>query len=140
MAALESIATGSYQGIGTDAYQALPPNGRRIGDLLISGGTVVIPDLPPFRADLLVNYGKPLLEEDGTVADIGDLAELEARDTISLEGMYIHPRGRALDRSDDGVQIRVGAPAYFSVSRRLDGRDPLWSFRGGPPEGIKRRR
>jgi hypothetical protein len=126
--------------VGTDAYQALPSNGRRIGDLIITGGTVVIPDLPPFRADLLVNYDKPLLEEDGTFAEIGDLAEVEARDTLSLDGLYIHPRDRALERSEAGVQIRVGAPAYFSVSRRVDGRDPLWTFRGGPPEELRRGR
>ena len=140
LAALESIATGSYEGVGTDAYQALPSNGRRIGDLLITGGTVVIPGLPPFRADLLVNYEKPLLEEDGTFAEIGDLAEVEARDTLSLDGMYIHPQDRALDRSNAGVQITVGAPAVFTVSREVDGRDPLWTFRGGPPEDIRRRR
>jgi hypothetical protein len=140
LAALESIATGSYQGYGTDAYQALPPNGRRIGDLIITGGTVVVPDLPPYRADLLVNYGKPLLEEDGTIEEIGDLAEVEARDTLSLDGLFIHPRDRALEHSDAGTQIRVGAPAFFSVSRRADGRNPLWVFRGGPPDEIRRRR
>jgi hypothetical protein len=140
LAALESLATGSYQGVGTDTYQALPSNGRRIGDLLITGGTVVIPGLPPFRADLLVNYEKPLLEEDGTFAEIGDLAEVEARDTLSLDGMYIHPRDRALDRSHGGVQLRVGAPAVFTVSREVDGRNPLWTFRGEPPEEIRRRR
>jgi len=139
LAALESIATGSYEGVGTDAYQALPGNGRRIADLLVSGGTVVIPGLPPYRADLLVNYGKPLLEEEGTIADIGDLAEVEARDTLVLDGLFIHPRDRALNRTEGGVQIKTGAPAYFSVSRGEDGRSPLWVFRGGPPEEIRRR-
>ena len=118
----------------------LPGNGRRIGDLLITGGTVVIPDLPPFRADLLVNYDKPLLEQDGTFAEIGDLGEVEARDTLSLQGLYVHPRDQALDRSSGGAQIRVGSPAYFSVSRGITGRDPLWIFRGGPPEELRRER
>jgi len=140
LAALESIASGRYQGVGTDAYQALPSNGRRIGDLIITGGTVVIPDIPSYRADLLVNYERPLLEEDGTFAEIGDLAEVEARDTLVLDGLYIHPRDRALERTDDGMQLKVGAPAYFSVSRGVDGRDPLWVFRGGPPEELRRNR
>ena len=139
VAALDAIASGSYDGVGTDAYQGLPDNGRRVGDLVIRGGTIVIQGLPPFRADLLVNYGKPLLEEDGTIAEIGDLAEVEARDTLDLTGLFIHPRDRALERDGDRVQIKPGAPAYFSVSRREDGRDPLWTFRGGPPSELRLR-
>jgi hypothetical protein len=140
LAALESIATGSFQGVGSDAYQALPPNGRRIGDLLVSGGTVVIPGLPAYRADLLISYERPLLREGATISEIGDLGEVEARDTISLEGLYIHPRDRALDRSGGGTQIRPGAQAYFAVSRRADGRDPLWVFRGALPPELENRR
>jgi hypothetical protein len=140
VAALEAIATESYVGVGTDAYQGLPGNGRRIGDLVIRGGTIVIPGLPPYRADLLVDYGKPLLEEDGTIAEIGDLAEVEARDTLDLTGLFIQPRDRALERDGEWVQIKPGAPAYFNVSRRRDGRDPLWTFRGGPPAELRRNR
>jgi hypothetical protein len=140
LAALESVATGSYRGVGTDAYQALPGNGRRIGDLLISGGTVVVPGLPPYEADLLVNYEDPLLESGGTLAEIGDLAEVEARDTLSIEGLFIHPRDRALDREGGGIQLTVGAPAYFSVARTARGDDPLWTFRGTPPAELRRRR
>ena len=135
-----TLAGYRFQGMGTDAYQALPANGRRIADLIVKGGTVVIPGLPPYRADLLINFGKPLLEEEGTIDEIGDLAEVEARDTILVDGLFIHPRDRALERGEAGVQIAVGAPAYFSVSRGADGRDPLWTFRGGPPDEVRRRR
>ncbi|MFC1791444.1 M14 family zinc carboxypeptidase, partial [Gemmatimonadota bacterium] len=139
LAALEAIANGSYQGVGRDLYQELPSNGRRIGDLLLFGGTVVIPGLPSYRADFLVNYDQPLLEEGGTFADIGDLLEVEARDTLSLEGLFIHPAEEALDRDRGGIQIAPGAPAFFTVSRREDGSEPLWTFRGGPPAELRRR-
>lgn len=140
LAALEAIAIGDYVGVGTEPYLGLPENGRRIGDLVIRGGTVVIPGLPPYQADLMVSYGKPLLEEEGTITEIGDLAEVEARDTLDLTGMFIHPRDRALDRTGDWVQIKPGAPAYFSVGRQEDGRDPLWTFRGGLPLELRRQR
>jgi hypothetical protein len=138
LAALESIATGSYEGVGREAYLALPPNGRRIGDLLVTGGTVVIRGLPPYRADFLVSYDEPLLLEGGTIADIGDLAEGEARDTLNLEGLFIHPMEEALDRSDEAVQIAPGAPAYFRVTRDRAGSDVLWSFLGGPPADLRK--
>ena len=138
LAALESIATGTYQGVGREDYMALPPNGRRIGDLLVRGGTVVIPGLPSFRTDFLVSYEQPLLERGGSISEIGDLGDVEARDTLSLEGLFIHPEEGALDRSGGGVQIAPGAPALFSVSRREDGTEVLWTFRGGPPEEARR--
>jgi hypothetical protein len=139
LAALESIATGSYRGVGVELYAALPGNGRRIGDLLVRGGTVVIPGLPDFKADFLVNYAQPLLEESGRIAEIGDLGEVEARDTLSVEGLFIQPMGWALERPEEGVQIAPGMPAYFTVTRQRDGSEEVWSFRGGPPPELRRR-
>ncbi|MFC1661988.1 hypothetical protein ACFL3S_11160, partial [Gemmatimonadota bacterium] len=132
-----SIATGSYQGRGTLAYDNLPANGRRIGDLLLTDGTVVIPGLPAYTADLMVSYEKPLLEEGGTIVEIGDLGGSEARDTIALAGLFVLPADTALDRSGGGVQIRPGAPAHFTVARRDDGSDVLWRFQGGPPARLR---
>ncbi len=140
MAALEAIATGSYEGVGRETYLALPPNGRRIGDLLVRGGTVIIPGLPHYEADLLVNYRHPLLEEGGTIAEIGDLGEVEARDTLSLDGLFILPEEEALERDGPNVQISPGAPASFIVSRQRDGSDVVWRFRGGPPAEMRRKR
>lgn len=140
LAALESIATGSYQGVGREAYLALPPNGRRIGDLLVTGGTVVIHGLPAYRADLLISYDEPLLEEGGTIAEIGDLAEVQARDTLDLAELYIHPTEEALERAGEAVQLAPGAPASFRVSRDMDGADLLWSFLGSPPAAVRKER
>ncbi len=137
LTALESIATESYRGVGIEAYTSLPPNGRRLPDLLVRGGTVVIPGLPPYRADLLVNYDAPLLERGGRIADIGDLADVEARDTLDLSGLYILPADSILDRAG-GVQLQPGVPAAFAVSRTADGSEVLWRFRGGPQEARRR--
>jgi hypothetical protein len=134
LAALESIATESYRGVGVDLYQDLPPNGRRIGDLLVRGATVVIPGLPDFSADFLVSYDKPLLKEGGIIAEIGDLAEVQAMDTLDLTGLFVHPMDEALEKDGKGVQIAPGAPAFFTVSRDREGSEDAWVFRGGPPK------
>jgi hypothetical protein len=140
LAALEAIALGSHRGVGTDLYDALPPNGRNVADLLVTGGTMVVPGLPPFRADLLVRYADPLLGEGGTIADVGDLGGTEARDTLSVEGMYLHLDDAALSRDGEGLQLRTGAPAVFTVGRREDGSQPLWTFRGSFPAEMRGRR
>jgi hypothetical protein len=140
LAALEAIASGAYRGVGTELYDALPPNGRNVADLLITGGTVVVPGLPSFRADLLVRFAEPLLEEGGTIADVGDLAGTEARDTLSVEGMYLRMADEALSRDGEGRQLRAGAPAVFTVGRREDGSQPLWTFQGSFPAELRSRR
>jgi hypothetical protein len=137
LTALESVATGGYRGTGRRLYDELPGNGRRIADLLILGGTVVIPGLPAYVADLLVQYDEPLLKEGGSIEEIGDLGGVEAQDTLSLDGLFILPADTALDRAGGGVQIRPGAPAFFTVSRREDGSEVLWAFRGGPPDQLR---
>ncbi len=138
LAALESIATGSYEGVGTELYASLPENGRRVGDLLVLGGTLSVPGLPPLPADLLIDYERPLLEEGGVIADIGDLRSYEARDTIRVDGLHVVPSESALD-FEYGAQIQPGAPADFVVSRSADGSNPLWRFEGGPPPAAARR-
>ncbi len=138
LAALESIALESHSALGIDPYLSLPPNGRRVGDLLLLGGTLAVSGLPTLRADLLVNYDDPLMAMGGEIADIGDLAEGEARDTVSIEGFYVIPAETALDR-DGGTQIQPGAPADFVVARDSLGAQPVWVFQGGPPADFPSR-
>jgi hypothetical protein len=140
LAALESIATGAYRGVGREVYLGLPPNGRRIGDLLVRGATIVIPGVPEYQADLLVNYERPLLEDGGILAEIGDLGEVQARDTLSLNELFIHPLPDALEESAGGFQMVLGAPAVFRVTRDRNGSDILWRFRGALPAELRRRR
>jgi hypothetical protein len=140
LAALESIATGSYRGVGVDLYAGLPGNGRRIGDLLVRGGTIVIPGLPDFNADFMVSYDQPLLREGGRISEIGDLGDTEAMDTLSVEGLFIHPMDQALEREGGGVQIAPGLPAHFRVTRNRDGSGEVMVFRGGPAAEERKRR
>lgn len=90
--ALDAIANDNYRDAGIEPYEALPSNGRSVNDLLIRGGTLVIPGLAPVRADVTANL------EDGNgappaarISEIGDLAETSARDTLDVPGLFLHP-------------------------------------------------
>jgi hypothetical protein len=137
LAALESIALRSYESAAVDTYASLPRNGRRVGDLLLLGGSLAVPGLPELKADLLINYENPLLQTGGEIAEIGDLVETEARDTVVIEGLFVVPSEAALDR-EKGVQIQPGSPAEFVIARRRDGSEPVWSFQGRPPPDFHR--
>lgn len=126
--ALDAIATGRYQAYGTDRYEGLAFNGRRVPDLLLEGGTVVVPGLPPLRADVMVNYDRPLLEEGGVISDVGDLGGYEAQDTLDLSGLYLIAQPEALDATG---AIGPGMPAHFTVAEDSAGARVRFRFRGG---------
>lgn len=129
LAALEAIATGAYAGHDVAVYESLAFNGRRVPDLLVMGGTLAVPGRPTLRADLLVNYDRPLLEEGGIIEDIGDLEGSEATDTLRVDGLYLVPARDALD-ADGG--LNTGAQADFTVAEDPEGTRVRFRFQGRP--------
>ncbi|NIP81525.1 MAG: peptidase M14, partial [Gemmatimonadetes bacterium] len=71
LTALDAIATGRYAEYDPNVYESLAYNGRRVPDLLVSGGTIAVPGLPTLQADLLIDYELPLLKERGVISDLG---------------------------------------------------------------------
>ena len=128
---LDAIATGRYAEYATDLYENLEYNGRRVPDLLITGGKVAVPGLPVLQADILVNFDRPLLREEGVIADIGDLGESQAQDTLDVTGLFVIPEEEALDGTGG---LNTGAPASFTVAEDPEGRRVRFRFLGGPPK------
>jgi beta-lactamase class A len=89
--ALDAIASGGYAAADPAVYASLAQNGGSVNDLLIRGGTLVVAGVPPVRADVAVNFedegGDPAL---ASITEIGDLAELDARDTLDASGLFVH--------------------------------------------------
>ncbi len=128
--ALDGIATDRYADYDTSLYDSLRYNGRRVPDLLITGGTIAVPGLPELQADLLVSYEQPLLKEGGRISDIGDMGESEAQDTLDVSGLYLIPMREARD-SLGGID--TGLPARFIVAEDPAGARVRFRFEGGPP-------
>lgn len=130
--ALDGIATGRYTDYDTALYDSLRFNGRRVPDLLVTGGTIAVPGLPQLQADLLVSYEEPLLREGGRISDIGDMGEGEAQDTLDVSGLYLIPMASARD-SLGGIDTEM--PARFIVAEDAAGSRVRFRFEGGPPSG-----
>ncbi|MEJ2215053.1 MAG: DUF2817 domain-containing protein [Gemmatimonadota bacterium] len=134
LTALDAIATGSYARADAARYRALPFNGGSVRDLLVQGGTVVAPGLPPYAADLAIDYDRPLRQQGGRIVEIGDLSRTEARDTLDIAGLFIHLPGR--DSGDPaGLHVEPGeTPAIFDVRRGPEPDSPLvWRVQAGAP-------
>lgn len=135
LSAFEAIASGRYEEADVAEYDRLPENGRSIYDLLIHGATVVVPGLPSYRADLAINYDKPLEQRGAHVEEVGELAGFtKARDTLDAEGLYLHPEPSVLENSDQNMALWDGMPARFSIRKGPDSSsEAVWVLDGGPP-------
>lgn len=118
--ALSAIADGSYAAADPASYESLPFNGPPVSDLLVLGGTLAIPGLAPLRADVAVNFSDPLLLTEGRITEIGDLGEMDARDTLDVGGLVLHPSPEALRTQAGRPALGPGAPASFVVRRTAD--------------------
>jgi hypothetical protein len=108
-------------------YTELPQNGANASDLLVLGGTVVAPGMPPYRADLAIDFVDPLLGRAGRITDVGDLADAVGRATLAIAGLFLHFDGRA---------PAPGVPASFTVRQGADGASPaVWVVEEG---GVRR--
>ena len=130
--ALDSIATGSHAGVPATLYTDLPQNGEVWPDLLIRGGTLAIPGKPAARADLLVNFQDPLTETGGSIARVGDLADLRARRSIDASGLFVVPitHGTGNAHAHQPASFTPGTASYFHLSRDAQGQDIVWTLAG----------
>jgi hypothetical protein len=135
--ALDAIAADTVRSTPAASYERLPGNGRSVSDLLITGGTMVIPGATPIRADIAANI---LGGSDGAVravvTEVGDLEGTIARDTIDVSGSYLHATAEAagggvVPGADASFAVRAGAapdsPVLFRIERGH--RRPATQFR-----------
>jgi hypothetical protein len=105
--------------VDVDDYEGLPPNGRAARDLVIRGGTIVIPGLASYRADIAIDLedARPGRMAGSRIAEVGDLAEVQARDTVDATGLFVHPADEALAGEAERRFLRVGGIGSFVITR-----------------------
>lgn len=125
LAALDAIATGTYASADLAWYEGLPKNGRQVNDLLVRGATLVLPGLEPYRADVAIDYRDSLSRRGARIADIGDLREYAARDTLDAAGLFLHAQE---------APLTVDGPASFLLRTGADpGSRAVWKVDDGVP-------
>ncbi len=117
LGALDAIGTGSYRQADSADYTRLPYNTGGAHDVLIRGGDLVLPGKAPLRADVALNYGDPVAQREPHVADVGDLREEVAFDTVDATGLFLFPGDSTLTRKNGNVWLRLGAPAHFELRK-----------------------
>ena len=117
LTALDAIATGDYRTADPAAYVSMPVNGRSAVDLLVTGGSLVIPGQPPVRVDVAMNYEDPLRKGRARVREVGDLEGVVAFDTVDASGLFLHPAPAMLTEQGGNRWMRLNAPVQLSIRR-----------------------
>lgn len=121
LSALGSIADGSYAELDLALYDGLPSNGPMVSDLLLAGGTLIAPGLPPMPADVLIEYDDPLTRSGPTIVEVGDLADREAHEMVAADGLFV-VAGEGHRAPDGSARIGPGIPADLVLARDPTGR------------------
>jgi hypothetical protein len=118
--ALEAVSADALAGAHAAAYEDLPENGALANDLLVRGGTIVAPALPPLRADISANYDDSLRRDRAAISDIGDLAEVVAIETLDVSGLFLHFNENVMRNTPAGPILSAGVPLTFVARRSAD--------------------
>jgi hypothetical protein len=117
LSALDAMATSSWEDADPAVYESIPMNSRSAVDVLIRGGSLVVPGFPPIRADVSLNYEESVAKRDPRVQSVGDLASVVALDTIDASGLFLHPGSSMLTTRGASRWIRFDTTAVLSLRR-----------------------
>lgn len=116
LAALQAIADESYARVPLEEYESLAEDDTSVADVLLRGGTVVVPGLEPYRADVAIEFPVPFERRNGHVASIGDLSGYTASEEVDAGGLFLHARAQALRGEGGSLPVLGdGSPACFDV-------------------------
>lgn len=136
--AFDAIASGEYEKVDVAAYETLDENGPAAHDLLIRGGTIAFAGVEPYRADITIDFGETLGQPSNPrVVEIGDLAHVQARDTVDATGLFVIPAEAALKHvgtDERRARLVVGAVPSFVIARKPDGVEPVYVVEAGQLE------
>ena len=138
VSALEMIATGRYREMDAAIYEALPRNGRSAVDVLVRGARLVLPGFEPAPVDVALNYDEPVARRDPRLREIGDLSAVIAIDTVDAAGLFLHPDETMLADRREGSELRIGAPARFTLRRGRDANSDVVRRFGDSTDGAAR--
>jgi hypothetical protein len=113
LSSLYAIAQDSLDEASDLDYERLPMNRGVDNDLLLLGGKVVFGTGEPVRADIAIVYDDAVAGTGPRYAEVGDLADVIAMDTVDVSGLYIHP-----DLTE--IYLRQGALVVLRVLREAN--------------------
>jgi hypothetical protein len=115
LGALDLIAAKDWSAEDPTQYTSLPFNSSGAYNLLLRGGTLVLPGVGSIRADIAINFEDAVAGVGARVAEVGDLELATAMDTIDLTGLFVHAAPDVMTISSGGSWLPIGSSVGFIV-------------------------
>ena len=115
LGALDVIATEEWGDEDPEQYTSLPFNSSGAYNLLLTGGTLVLPGVGPIRADVAINFEDAVAGIGARIAEVGDLETATAMDTVDVTGAFLHTSSETMTISSGGSWLPRGSRADFTV-------------------------
>jgi hypothetical protein len=127
LGALDAIATRAYTRADPDWYEKLPRNAGGASDILIVGGSLVLPGRRPavIRADLALTYDDAVARTGPRIREVGDLEGTIALDTVDARGLFLHPGRESLIVERRQSFLSIGAPARLDLRQSASPKSAL---------------
>jgi hypothetical protein len=127
LGALDAIATRAYTRADPDWYEKLPRNVPGASDILIVGGSLVLPGrlTAVIRADVTITYDDAVARTGPRIREVGDLEGAIALDTVDARGLFLHPGRESLVVGRRQSSLIIGAPARIEIRRAASPRSQL---------------
>jgi hypothetical protein len=127
LGALDAIATRAYTRADPDWYETLPRNVPGASDILITGGSLVLPGrlTAVIRADVTITYDDAVARTGPRIREVGDLEGAIALDTVDARGLFLHPGRESLVVGRRQSSLIIGAPARIEIRRAANPRSQL---------------
>jgi hypothetical protein len=127
LGALDAIATRAYTRADPDWYEKLPRNAGGASDILIVGGSLVLPGRRPavIRADLALTFDDAVARIGPRIREVGDLEGTIALDTVDARGLFLHPGDESLIVERRQSFLSIGAPARLDLRRSASPKSAL---------------
>ena len=117
LSAFDAMATGSWRTADPAIYDALGVNDRSANDLLVRGGSIVLPNGRTLVADISLNYEESVAKLRPRLREVGDLSDVTALDTLDASGLFLHPEPGMLTTQNGATWMRIGTPVNLTIRR-----------------------
>jgi len=120
LTSLDLIARDGLNAVSEVWYERLPANRGFTHDLLVRGGSLVLPGRGPILVDMAFAWEDGVAGTGLLLSELGDLEDEYALEIIDATGLYLHPEAPFITVDSSGTWLLLEKEAVITLRRGPD--------------------